>query len=132
MKPPRLFLWSFLACLAAVVLVHAVDLPPSPAPGPVLAWNYPARLTTNIEFRVYSSTTVDAPMSDWTLIQTIAVTNTAQKDFSAAFPAKQDGAIYKVAVVSRIYPANVVFSDAVQDEPALSGAVPLTIKWGTK
>lgn len=31
MKPPRLFLWIFLACLAAVVLVHATP-PPAPVP----------------------------------------------------------------------------------------------------
>ena len=65
------------AAMLAAMFSLAVVLPPGTLRTSVtLAWNYPTnQLSTNLTFKIYSSTNLTLPVTNWPLVQTVAGTN---------------------------------------------------------
>lgn len=68
-----------LALLVIPLLLLAAGSSVPTGPTPItLAWNYPTNeLSTNLTFRLYHSTNITVPLTNWTVITNIAGTNTS-------------------------------------------------------
>lgn len=65
MRNAIIFISSILAC--AVLMAAPEDIS--------LSWDYPESERTNVVFRVYSSTNVTIPLSQWKVMTNVTATN---------------------------------------------------------
>ena len=75
MKLPKFVLSPVLALIVLLGSRARAVIPTGPTPI-TFAWNYPSNVQVDV-FKIYSSTHVNLPTTNWTLISTVSGTNTS-------------------------------------------------------
>lgn len=115
---------KFLTLVAAVTCLAAAALDLSPPSGNVvLSWSYPAEsLSPDLTFRVYASTNLATPITNWACLTNIAGTN-----LSASVKI-QPGQMFFVMTASNFWGESLTSNVAATPKLPLPAGDTLTIK----
>lgn len=110
-----------LALAAAVFFAVRAASPPRSV---TLSWDYPTNeLSTDIVFKVWTSTDVTVPVTNWTLITNVVGTNT-----SVTFSVQPGVHFYALTASSVFWKLDSVFSNVAATPPEPRSDVNLTVK----
>ncbi len=91
-----------LLAIIASLAGFAAMKPPGPSGSVLLTWTKHPEDDTNIVFRVYGSSSITTPLSNWAVMVAVPATNTTATNYSATVSV-QPGAFYFTVTASNFW-----------------------------